>query len=348
MDLMMPGSTPLIYNIQYLRFFAASMVVVQHGAWANGPIEFATGAAGVDIFFVISGFVMVFITENKERSPIDFFLHRLVRVAPPYWFVTLAMATGLLLLPHAFSTSVFSLPHVLASLFFLPYPHPATQEIEPLYAPGWTLNYEFFFYSLFALALAVNFSARALLVSAVLLMIGAIGSVWPVNDVAYTFYTSPILIEFIFGMTVASLVNRGVSVGMKISGALLVAGVMLLAAGALYWPVVRLSGDRFIVWGIPAALIVAGGTFLELSAGRLIVRPLLVLGDASYAIYVTHFMLWGPIVKMWEWVGLPQGWLRVIVIFIISIAVGVAFHFTIEKRLVSFFSPKRSPVKASV
>jgi exopolysaccharide production protein ExoZ len=336
----------MICNIQYLRFFAAGMVLLHHAAAANGQIQFPTGAVGVDIFFVISGFIMVFITEKKRRSPLDFFRHRLARVVPPYWFVTLAMASGLLLVPHVFGSSVFSLPHVLSSLFFWPYPSPATLEITPLYGPGWTLNYEFFFYSLFAVALAINGTRRAVMVSIVLLTIVTAGTIWPAGSVAYAYYTAPILLEFIYGMMIGFIVSRGILASSRMSGTLIAAGVVLLIAATFYWPVGRLSGDRFIIWGLPAALIVAGSIFLELSAGRIKVRLLLIMGDASYAIYVTHFIVVASFVKTWKLVGLPQGWALVLTSFTVATAVGVAFHFVIEKPLVSFFSPGRKFVTA--
>jgi exopolysaccharide production protein ExoZ len=337
----------MMLNIQYLRFFAASMVVLHHATVANGQIQFSTGAAGVDIFFVISGFIMVFITETKERSPLDFFRRRLARVVPPYWFVTLSTVSGLLLVPHVFQASVFSLPHVLASLFFWPYTNPGTHEIVPVYGPGWTLNYEFFFYSLFAVALAINVNLRALLVSIVLLTIVTVGKIWTVDSVAYTFYSSPILLEFIYGMIIGSMVSRGILINPRLSVTLIAAGTALLIAAAFYWPVLRLSDDRFIIWGLPAALIVAGSIFLELSAGRITMKPLLVTGDASYAIYVTHYYVLGPIVKAWKSVGLSPGYTLVLVSFTVAIAFGVAFHFAIEKPLVGFFSSGRKPAPAA-
>jgi exopolysaccharide production protein ExoZ len=152
----------MLYNLQCLRFFSAAAVALFHILGKNHTdIQFPIGQVGVDIFFVISGFIMVFITEKREQSGGDFFLHRLTRVAPPYWFVTLILATGLFFIPSAFSESVFSWPQLVTSLLFWPYPHyPISDEAYPLYSPGWTLNYEFFFYTIFAVAMAISWKWR--------------------------------------------------------------------------------------------------------------------------------------------------------------------------------------------
>jgi exopolysaccharide production protein ExoZ len=343
----------MIYNVQYLRFIAASMVVLHHTImiasrywgedWPNfRSHQFLGGAAGVDIFFVISGFIMVAITEKKERSPLDFFRHRLTRIVPPYWVVTICLAFAVIVAPSAFQKSRFELPHFMASLLFFPYPHPIANETAPLYGPGWTLNYEFFFYSLFAIALAINASGRVALTSLALIALTIVGFAWPnVKNVAFEFYTNPILLEFVFGMIIGQMVVVGTSVRRCTSIGQILFGVAGLLVANQYWPISRLSSERFLVWGLPAALLVAGSIFLELRKNTKPLRPLVMLGNSSYAIYITHFIALGPVIKACKLVGLSPGFLLTFIGFAATTATGVLFHFVIERRLITFFSGRR-------
>jgi exopolysaccharide production protein ExoZ len=347
----------MIVNVQYLRFIAASMVVLHHTTmivsryWADDwpnvrSYQFPAGAAGVDVFFVISGFIMVAITEKKERSPLDFFRHRLVRVVPPYWVVTICLAFAVIVSPSAFQISKFELPHFMASLLFLPYPHPTTNDAAPLYSAGWTLNYEFFFYSLFAIALAINVSSRVALTSSALIALTVIGFVWPNRNLPFEFYTSPILLEFVFGLIIGQIVIGGISVRRRTSIGLILFGVAGLVLADLYWPLSRLSSERFLIWGLPAALLVAGSIHLELRKNAeplKPLRPLVMLGNASYAIYITHFIALGPVLKTCKLVGLSPGFLLTFIGFSAATAIGVLFHFMIERPLISIFSGQVGP-----
>jgi exopolysaccharide production protein ExoZ len=335
----------MLYNVQYLRFIAAGMVLLHHTLesiaryWpGSGDRQFVAGAAGVDIFFAISGFIMVFITEKKERSPLDFIRHRWVRVAPPYWFVTIFLACAIIAAPSEFKTSRFEFPHFLASMLFLPYAHPTLQEAAPLYLPGWTLNYEFFFYSLFAVALAINAGNRVVLTSSALILFVIAGFAWPHGNLWFDFYTDPILLEFVFGMIIGQLTIGRMAVPRFASISLIVLGIVGLIIAAEYRPIWRLSTERFLVWGLPAALLVAGSILLEFSKSARPVRSLVVLGNASYAIYITHFVALGPVLKTCKWIGLSPGPLLVVLGFAAATAIGVLFHFLIERPLIGFIS----------
>ena len=139
-----------LFGIQYLRAVAALAVVVFHAAERSG-LNFVVGAAGVDIFFVISGFVMWTLAATRPVSTWAFYRDRLLRIAPLYWIVTLVMAVGALagLFPRIRLTA----DHVIASLAFVPHRSPSNGEIWPLLTQGWTLNLEMFFYLIFGLIL---------------------------------------------------------------------------------------------------------------------------------------------------------------------------------------------------
>ncbi len=147
-------------SIQTLRALAALSVLFYH----ESSTKFTVGAVGVDIFFVISGFIMG--TIGYRETPLDFMMKRIIRIVPLYWLVTAAVCL-VSLIPGVFHQFSCDLPSLLQSLFFIPYVNQAGH-IEPLMVPGWTLNYEMFFYAVFAVGLAIRrpvvFSAAIMLV----------------------------------------------------------------------------------------------------------------------------------------------------------------------------------------
>src|SRR5437764_3885196 len=143
-----------------LRGIAASMVVFVHLDVQLKRLGYASYDAswlgsGVDIFFVISGFIMwVSVERRPGMSAGEFFGNRLMRIVPLYWLVSAGVLCITFAAPQLLHSTVFNAPHALASFLFLPARHPLTGEFWPLLVPGWTLNYEMLFYLLFAAAIA--------------------------------------------------------------------------------------------------------------------------------------------------------------------------------------------------
>ena len=139
-------------SIQILRAAAALSVTLFHaGQWSH--LDCAVGAAGVDVFFVISGFVLWTACEARPQSPAAFLLARVGRILPLYWIVTLAVAAVAIAAPMAVPIVLPDLRHMVLSLLLLPHTDPAGGPF-PLLPTGWTLTYEAFFYLVMALALA--------------------------------------------------------------------------------------------------------------------------------------------------------------------------------------------------
>lgn len=355
-------ATPLIYSAQYLRFVAATMVGLVHAfeivpEAGRGDMggHFNLGAAGVDIFFVISGFIMCFITMGgRERTAKSFLLHRLVRVAPPYWAVTVLMAAIVLVMPQIFNSSRLEPAHLASSFLFFAWPHPVMGDAMPLYFPGWTLNYEAFFYIIFAFFLTRALEFRIAAVSCLFVFLVGVGFLMPVDNEIYKFYTKPILIEFIFGMSIAYVFVRGKSPAPALSITMIIAGIILFVAGAVYWPVARLAAERCLVWGIPAALLVGGTLFLDARKPIPKIAPLKILGDASYAMYLTHFFVTGAFSLVWSKLHLSTIFPDIVLILTCIVTcwcVGIAYHFIFERPVVNFLRKmidrKPSPVLSS-
>ncbi|HEV2365680.1 MAG TPA: acyltransferase [Caulobacteraceae bacterium] len=277
------GEGGTILSVQYLRGAAALLVVFYHVLqWRSGGFEI--GRCGVDIFFVISGFIMWRITsEGDEARPGLFLWRRATRIVPAYWVATLTLAAIALAWP-AFLPKVKPQPeHMLLSLAFIPHLDPSGLPF-PLLAPGWTLSYEAGFYLIFAAALLTPRRLRAGIVIAALGFIVVAGIA--LNDPVYVLGANPLVLEFAFGLLIGVLAEARLAPGPGLSAALFIIGAAALAiCGLAGW---RSEAWRFLVWGVPAAAVVAGAIGLESRHGAPRIGLLLGLGDASYSIYLFH------------------------------------------------------------
>lgn len=271
------------------------MSVVLYHILVNDQLDFPEGVArfahfiprGVDLFFVISGFIMWVTTARKELTPRAFMVRRIIRIVPLYWFVTLAVVTCKLIAPRILSHLNVSTSAVLKSVFFIPYDSITSPgHVWPVVEPGWTLNYEMFFYALFAISLALTVRARFVALLGVMGALSLIGEVFgPFANPIITTYTSTLLLEFAAGVVVAEFWLRGtLRPGPALSIVMLSVGFLLLQP----------SGAP----GIGAALVVSGS--LSALVGKLRSRLLLELGDASYSIYLTHALALGAFTSVWR------------------------------------------------
>lgn len=310
----------VLHNAQILRFVAAFMVLfghVQHEAtealfmrgrdytpWA--PV-FLPG--GVDIFFVLSGFIMMHLGHasfGQPRTAGHFLVRRWTRVAPMYWLFTTLMVVALLLFPSHVTHKSLQWGHVLASYVFLPWEN-AYGKFYPILILGWTLNFEMFFYGVMALALTLPRRWGPLFLVASLGLLGgggALGLVWPDWLAPLRFWGNPIVLEFLMGIGVAWLRIRG----LRLSGAQ--AG--LLVALALCWMVLfhqgGITGTHW-VWrwgwmGVPAALLVLAAVCLpESPQPPAWKRWLSRGGDWSFAIYLSHPFSLTLVAMAWQRLG---------------------------------------------
>ena len=274
-----------LMSIQYLRAIAAIGVVIYHiGELFARSYNF--GGVGVDLFFVISGFIMWMVSRQREASPATFVKKRLLRIVPMYWSVTIFLAACAHLRPNLFPLDHPDISHVLLSLLFIPHPRPVDGSLLPLVSQGWTLNYEMFFYFLFALTLAWPRKYQFYALNAFILGCVSSGCILhPSSPVGLT-YTSPLLIEFLAGIYICrAWVNKTV-LSTKTAWTAIAMGVAgILATFVLYAPL-----PRFIGSGVPAAFIVLGAVSLESRGVILRLHWMKLLGDASYSIYLTHWL----------------------------------------------------------
>ncbi|MET0545040.1 MAG: acyltransferase [Caulobacterales bacterium] len=278
--------------IQYLRGIAALMVVVYH-IMCNSTLYnmkvLGRGAmflnSGVDIFFVISGFIMWHTTRGHIVSPTRFMTDRIIRIVPLYWAATIALLCAAFFFPMFMRSAVFNLEHGVKSLFFIPMRHPMFEkEFWPFLVPGWTLNYEMFFYIVFALSLAAPSRLALPILIGVFAAFSALARLAPGSDLLI-FYGDLVIFEFILGVLISEAVTRGWRLPKGVCVALIVIGFVILSLP------VSFKVERLLKWGLPAMAIVGGAVFYELRARPPRIPALKAIGDFSYSLYLTHALV---------------------------------------------------------
>ena len=289
----------VLSNIQVLRGVAAVMVLLYHignelsDRGFRGPLpKFWTGSGGVDVFFVISGFIMVYSTEPVFAKPGAgplFLMRRAARLVPLYWIVTTLSVLPMLHAARHTGLDVTTKKWIASSYLFLFYPH-APDDDFPLYTQGWTLNFEMFFYVCFAGALLLRRSRAVAVLSIALLAFTALGLLvslpWPLDR-----FSNTNIVEFVLGMGLAELHRRGTR--LRFAPALLLA-----AAGFTFMAVTIDSVDgwlpyRGFVWGPPALAIVAAAALYRPKRHGTLRNACETLGDASYSLYLVHYAFFG-------------------------------------------------------
>ena len=322
-----PADGGTVLSIQYLRGLAAMAVAAVHLVGRSGSL-FETGAAGVDLFFVISGFVMWTIASRRPVAPGRFLLDRLTRIAPPYVLLTFVVYLVAVGVPGVFPNMRTNLSHAVLSALFIPHTDPLGTAFPQL-APGWTLNIEVFFYAAVALALLLPARARLRTLTIGLALLVLLGLAVDTTNATVNAYTSPLLMEFVAGLWLGLAWERRLLPRAPLGLAAALAGLLLLAA----WEVLRgdLPGlSRVLVWGVPALLIVGGLLAIERDRGLPRSRALLALGDASYAIYLVNVLVVGIAWRLFDDLPFP---LYMAVGLVASAAAGFLFRWTVELSL---------------
>lgn len=279
-------------GVQYLRGLAALAVVYFHllprvlGKASEDTFAVGILSAGVDVFFVISGFIIWLTIQRPGVSPWPWWRTRLIRVVPLYWFALLAT------LAFRFSTGTGHIPGFVEGLkafLFIPVANSKNGQFYPFLVPGWTLNYEFFFYLVVACTLFLRTTAKRL--TALVLVFGSLIALRRFVDTTSAIQvrlTSPLFLEFLAGIAVAIVHKRFLNnarvrfmIGIvSLGGAVTVATTI---SSKLFD-----AGPRTLYFGLPAALLVLSFICLEEQIRRIRIQPLKLLGDASYSLYLMH------------------------------------------------------------
>jgi exopolysaccharide production protein ExoZ len=334
--------------LQILRFFSAAVVVVSHlptlattvgapmaAVWRTGLL---IGHAGVDVFFVLSGFVIALSGPLAETRPSGaaFFWRRWRRVAPVYFVLSLPMVAG--------AAPVGALDPARLVATFLFWPALSDPIAKPYLFVGWTLCFEMVFYTAVALALAGG-RLRRNLVILVAIVAALLAIRFATGWQGARFLTGPLFLEFGAGVALAALRGRIVRLPAAVGGVL---GVLALAVFGMEAAIgacpLCAGGDadlgvgdlgRVALWGGPATLLVAAALILEPFARGRLARFLAIGGDASYSIYLAQAPWLVLTAVAWQVLHAPRDTLVLSVTgFTLSIAGGLLIWRTVEQPIV--------------
>lgn len=345
-----------LYSIQFLRAFAAILVVhchtmdvqIKHFVSAQQDFYFLQnfGAIGVDIFFIISGVIISIIGADLKgkKDAGSFIVKRFLRINPLYYLVSV-FAFILLFIQNDLH---FSYKWIVRTILVQPFGIPL--------AVGWTLAFEWMFYMLFALLIFLKQLHKQLLVCLMITIITFIG--WLVYHTTGHSITlaNPIILEFAAGSLLGLLFKSMVKVPPFLAAGSLLIGLMgyLLLIRFGYGEASEVSEilygnysfKRLIYFGLPSICLVFGCLNLENVVGVhkfWKIRWFQMLGDASYSIYLTHTIIFALLDLWYDRINLTMpGDLVMVLQIALAIAIGVAFHKTIELPLLRKFAELRA------
>jgi exopolysaccharide production protein ExoZ len=332
-------------NIQSLRGIAAVLVLYAHvrmlmhlcnPAWSESQI----GGIGVDLFFVISGFVISLTANKKHHTAGDFLLARFARVLPLY-FVANLTHTFLRLAVPGFGDSHVSLKSLWNGFFFLPVFDTGLFTNPPIFV-GWTLSFEMWFYLVFAASLLFVRPRWAACIIPPFFAVAALGgNLYHGDWILPHFLMHPFAIEFGFGCVVYQLRDQIRSY----------LPILLLAAAALYaflfsrdssylgFPELELGTEttyswlRVALWGVPVALLAAAMVGMEVSNGIVLPKPFVWLGAISYSLYVVHWPVIQIVYQLSKRAHLHSPWITAPFGALTCLAAGTLAYYCVERPL---------------
>ena len=334
----------VLHHVQALRFAAAAMVLLSHlqheapsiaGLSREGwepwrPVYFA---GGVDIFFVISGFIMYTIASADFGRPggaREFLVRRLLRIVPPYWLFTTAMVVAAVAFSSHVAHSQLSLVHVLASYFFIPAAN-GYGKLYPVLILGWTINFEMLFYAVFTLGLVFPRRVGLAVIGGAIALLGIAGLFF-VPPGPFAFWCNPIVFEFLMGIGLAWVRQRGTTWPPVASIAAVLAGIVLMVLAMQTGLADHAWLARPLWMGIPAVLFCAAAVFVrEPATPGPLLRVLIFGGDASFAIYLSHPFTLTAVAALWRHTGISQPTVYIVVAAIASIGAAAVLHVALER-----------------
>jgi exopolysaccharide production protein ExoZ len=355
-------------SIQFLRGVAALLVVYEHSMTVQIKYSVSKeqnffhlnhfGCIGVDLFFVISGFIITFVAHkyNGPSQGLHFIAKRFCRINPVYYIATLFSLVAYFLGLKITHKSVQPLLkdiglHVSDSILIFP-TSDIVESFSPLLVVGWTLAFEWLFYILFFSLIFFNVKRKALFFMNIVGCLAFIGSVSHFDDLRLIFLTNPIMLEFLLGVIICYSYLYIKRIPALIGSILLIMGIIgyllliVFGFGQIWHYQLVLSGDqslnRFLYWGIPSSFIVAGSVILE-KEGKLNSlwsnKASTLAGDASYSIYLIHLTVLNLLMLLYLKTGfLMQPDLMLWFQIIIVVAISIVYYKLIENPLLLYMN----------
>ena len=309
-------------SIQAMRGLAALSVVFDHLVFVRN------GAFGVDIFFCISGFIMMYVTHISTEH---FLLKRAVRIIPLYYFMTFVTFAGLLVVPGLFDKTVADAGYLVKSLLFLT--PICGGPAQPVVKVGWTLNYEVFFYIIIWLSMLISKKYRGIIASGILCFVIVVGYFVNID--------CTIMLEFVYGIVAYEILKR-IDYKKAEDGRLFKSAILVTVSLCCYifmWfvkynPVLH-DMNRIIVYGIPAFILFTC-LFVGLY-GKKLPSSFVFVGNISYSVYLLHYF----VARLFNKFGdtIPKIAI-VLLVMAISIGLGTISYYIFEKKVSKYLRIK--------
>lgn len=350
--------------VQVLRGFAALGVVLSHSHsrylrtfpesidpsyfHAIGNLKWI-GHAGVDLFFVISGFIMVIVHFNdfqKAGAPANFAIKRIKRIVPIYWILSF-LALGILIArPDLFYFNrTLDYEWILSSFLFFPL-RSDSGITTPLIGVGWTLNYEMYFYVVFSILLFFPRKYFLPAITSFFVVSVAVGYFVERTNLFIILITNWLLLEFLLGCFIGFLYKSGLRLPTA-------AGLLGIVAPLVVWTIWVATSEsegvggfpRFVWWGLPAAVFLASVVLCPAISSKMQSRALVVFGDSSYSLYLTHTFTLPFVALVMKKVGVAPYIHPDIAMLLMALACCVAayfFYLIVEKPITKYLRRKRA------
>jgi len=346
-------------SIQFLRAVAVILVTYNHSidiqmqygvSWEQHTHLQKFGAIGVDIFFVMSGFIIPFVANKYigTKQGFHFLKKRFIRINLIYYIASLLLLIVNIFRAWALNRPALSTNENISSFIDTILVVPTTETTAtylPVLRIGWTLSFEWLFYFLFFLLIVSGAKNKLVSLATLVVFLITLGYLFPPADLRYGFITNPILLEFLLGTVIFWLYTNVKTIPVSILLLLLTTGVvayvLLIAYG--YGDVWSssyqrdVSMKRFFLWGLPSSCIVAGCIFLERS-NRLTSlwnnKQMQLIGNASYSIYLVHITSYALMTILYIRLGffLPAD-LTIFFQLFIAVLAGIGFYKIVETPL---------------
>jgi len=253
------------------------------------------GSFGLDMFFIISGFVITMII-NKGTKPKIFILSRISRIVPLYWILTTFLLVLTILTPELLNSTTFNLTYYFKSIFFIPY-YNQNNILEPMLIQGWTLNYEIFFY--FCVSISIIISRKKKLITTLVLFIlffAYFRYFFKESSSAFKiFFSTTLIFEFLLGVIAFYIFKFYQNI--KIIPFVPIVAAIVSYIIMIYYEVETIEPNkdlRIYFYGFPSLVLVLSLCFLEkFFTNNNWMKILLNIGHASYSIYLSHIFIIG-------------------------------------------------------
>jgi peptidoglycan/LPS O-acetylase OafA/YrhL len=356
------AATPKFSLVQVFRGIAAMLVVMYHLiANSTNHLGYVTyhnffnfGFIGVDFFFVLSGFIITYIhfpdlMERKKNSIVRFFKKRILRIYPIYWVAAIVSVfiyykITPVSMEEAHLKMDFTSPRILKFLAesFLLIDHDKKLRLVGV---SWTLSYEMLFYIIFGIGIAIKFKYARIIAAIWLITIITLSFITPSSSDFIRFAFNVIIIEFLIGCVVAYIIRRKIVISNKILLPVLAITFILLLK------TIHIKGlvfDRDIYNVLPLSLFFAIITYMAVrfdqkNSSFKFPAILILIGDASYSIYLFHNIFLSGFTRMYAKANhnfLSADYLPLVctLFFFITIFLGVLIHLFIEKNILKYLN----------